>query len=337
MSDHDSKYFSTTKKEEIHELKEELNSQDKMYTCKGPCTDRSLGGGCIGGRGSVGAQSFETGLGSRSIDDPIMGGTSSVRVDMISRIDADMFPELSTMRVPIVGIDPRQCLNRDRGPEGPQAIDGGRDHIADEDRHWKAEIIPIAPRVRATIPSVAPVAPVPEVQLQMLRDMTDMVRAITQLVQAQATCTLEICSEGQTSKTLVDDPVLRQAGRELVELEELGKTRPPNFMGDKDAVRAHQWLQQMSHRLDTLNIPNERRVMLVSYFLKVVAYDWWDSLDGMRETLTWKSFGELFMQKFVPLSFRSEKAREFLELVQTPEMTVTDYRRRFDELYHFGR
>lgn len=31
MSGHDAKYFTTTKKGEIHELKEELNSQYKVF------------------------------------------------------------------------------------------------------------------------------------------------------------------------------------------------------------------------------------------------------------------------------------------------------------------
>jgi hypothetical protein len=34
MSGHDSKYFTTTKKGEIHELKEELNSQFKVRFAK---------------------------------------------------------------------------------------------------------------------------------------------------------------------------------------------------------------------------------------------------------------------------------------------------------------
>lgn len=37
MSGHDSKYFSTTKKGEIPELKEELNSQYKVIFCLSLC------------------------------------------------------------------------------------------------------------------------------------------------------------------------------------------------------------------------------------------------------------------------------------------------------------
>ena len=38
MSGHDAKYFTTTKKGEIHELKEELNSQYKVRSPVRPCS-----------------------------------------------------------------------------------------------------------------------------------------------------------------------------------------------------------------------------------------------------------------------------------------------------------
>ncbi|XP_038710045.1 uncharacterized protein LOC120004807 [Tripterygium wilfordii] len=112
---------------------------------------------------------------------------------------------------------------------------------------------------------------------------------------------------------------------------------PPRFHGDTDVAKAHTWIREMTRRLDTLGIPDERRGMVASYFLKDKAYDWWYALGQRKEQLTWASFERLFLQHFVPNSYRTEKAREFLTLLQKPEESVADYSYKFEELYEFGK
>ncbi|XP_038695473.1 uncharacterized protein LOC119992751 [Tripterygium wilfordii] len=125
---------------------------------------------------------------------------------------------------------------------------------------------------------------------------------------------------------------LRREGRDM---EQLRKTNPPEFSREGEGFEAGEWLHQMSRRLDTLAIPDSRRMMLISYYLRGTTFEWWDS--QRKNDLTWMSFELLFMQRFVPRSFQVDNAMQYLDLVQTPEMTMSQYTKKYEELYKYGK
>ncbi|XP_038717154.1 uncharacterized protein LOC120010426 [Tripterygium wilfordii] len=88
-------------------------------------------------------------------------------------------------------------------------------------------------------------------------------------------------SEGQISGADIDDRAVPRPGRELYEMEQLRKTNPPEFSGEGEGFEAGEWLRQMSRRLETLAIPDNKRM--------------------------------------------------------TPEMTVSQYTKKYEELYKYGK
>ncbi|XP_038706987.1 uncharacterized protein LOC120002337 isoform X2 [Tripterygium wilfordii] len=170
-----------------------------------------------------------------------------------------------------------------------------------------------------------------EAQVQVMKGMLEMMKNVTQMVQARAEHGVHGVVEGQISGEA------DRIQRHLSEVDRLRKLEPPKFHGDTDVAKAHTWIREMTMRLDTLGIPDERRGTVASYFLKDKAYDWWYALGQRKEQLTWASLERLFMQHFVPNSYRTEKAKEFLTLVQIPDMSVAEYSYKFEELYEFGK
>ena len=78
------------------------------------------------------------------------------------------------------------------------------------------------------------------------------------------------------------------------------------------------------------------RIRLATFQLEGESHIWWDWVKVSRdpETMTWREFQDLFMDKFFPASARHAKAREFLELKQG-SMTVLEYVAKFTELERF--
>lgn len=63
----------------------------------------------------------------------------------------------------------------------------------------------------------------------------------------------------------------------------------------------------------------------------------WESIQGMQDTenMTWGEFETIFLEKYFPHVMRESKAREFMYLVQR-DMTVSEYRAKFEELSQFA-
>ena len=60
---------------------------------------------------------------------------------------------------------------------------------------------------------------------------------------------------------------------------------------------------------------NATRIRLATFRLEGESHIWWDSVKVSRdpEMMTWREFGDLFMDKFFLASTRHSKAQEFLE------------------------
>ncbi|VFQ77693.1 unnamed protein product [Cuscuta campestris] len=101
----------------------------------------------------------------------------------------------------------------------------------------------------------------------------------------------------------------------VVTIEKLKKNGAEEFCGDQIAepMAAKRWLERDA------------------------AYDWWKCAGAnIPEPVPWATFDELFREEYVPEHFMEEKRDEFMKFTQG-ELTLLEYRQKFDELAEFGR
>ncbi|VFQ65997.1 unnamed protein product [Cuscuta campestris] len=81
----------------------------------------------------------------------------------------------------------------------------------------------------------------------------------------------------------------------------------------------------------------EQRGDLAIALLQVAAYDWWKRAgEDITEPVSCATFDELFWEEYVPEHFIEEKRDEFMKFTHG-ELTLLEYRQKFDELAEFGR
>ncbi|VFQ67777.1 unnamed protein product [Cuscuta campestris] len=125
----------------------------------------------------------------------------------------------------------------------------------------------------------------------------------------------------------------------VVTIEKLKKNGAEEFCGDQIAepMVAKRWLERVSRVLRTLRVPAEQRGNLAIALLQDAAYDWWKRAGAnIPEPVPWATFDELFREEYVPEHFMEEKRDEFMKFMQG-ELTLPEYRQKFDELAEFGR
>ncbi|XP_028063784.1 uncharacterized protein LOC114266999 [Camellia sinensis] len=116
------------------------------------------------------------------------------------------------------------------------------------------------------------------------------------------------------------------------------KPHPHKFLGGSNPYEAKVWLRQIKKLLNTSDIRNELdRVTMTAFQMEGVADHWWEMIRSTRqvETLTWRQFEDLFMEKYFPNSLRQEIIQEFLRLKQG-KMSVTQYANRFEALSRYA-
>lgn len=60
-------------------------------------------------------------------------------------------------------------------------------------------------------------------------------------------------------------------------MEQLRKTSLSKLSRKGERYQAGEWVHQMGKRLYTFPVQDKRRMMLVSYYMRGIAFDWWDS------------------------------------------------------------
>ena len=74
---------------------------------------------------------------------------------------------------------------------------------------------------------------------------------------------------------------------------------------------ADHWFRQVERVLEAMEITSDTtRIRLAAFQLEGEFQVWWDWIKVSRdlETMTWREFRELFMNKFFPTSARHAKA-----------------------------
>ncbi|VFQ67764.1 unnamed protein product [Cuscuta campestris] len=104
----------------------------------------------------------------------------------------------------------------------------------------------------------------------------------------------------------------------VVTIEKLRKNGAEEFLDDQiaDPMIAKQWFERT---------------------IRDSAYEWWKRVEAdVPEPVQWATFDRLFHEEYVPEHFVEAKREEFLKFTQG-ELTLPEYRQKFDELAGFGQ
>ncbi|VFQ73304.1 unnamed protein product [Cuscuta campestris] len=125
----------------------------------------------------------------------------------------------------------------------------------------------------------------------------------------------------------------------VVTIEKLPKNGAEEFLGDQiaDPMIAKRWFERTIRVLGNLRVPQEQRGDLAVALLQDSAYDWWKRVGAdVPEPVQWATFDRLFHEEYIPEHFVEAKREEFLKFTQG-ELTLPEYRQKFDELAGFGQ
>ncbi|XP_028122727.1 uncharacterized protein LOC114319866 [Camellia sinensis] len=133
-------------------------------------------------------------------------------------------------------------------------------------------------------------------------------------------------------------PPRNQYQRKSEMIAKFEKLHPHKFLGGPNPHETEAWLRRIKKLLDTSGIQNEQdRVTMAAFQMEGEADHWWEMIKSTRqaETLTWRQFKDLFMEKYFPNSLRQEMIQEFLQLKQR-KMSVAQYANRFEALSRYA-
>ncbi|VFQ69780.1 unnamed protein product [Cuscuta campestris] len=125
----------------------------------------------------------------------------------------------------------------------------------------------------------------------------------------------------------------------LVTIEKLRKNEAQEFLGDEiaDPMIAKRWFERTVRVLGNLRVPQDQRGDLTVALLQDSAYDWWKRVGAdVPEPVQWETFDQLFHEEYIPKHFVEAKREEFLKFTRG-ELTLPEYRHKFDELAGFGQ
>ncbi|VFQ80947.1 unnamed protein product [Cuscuta campestris] len=125
----------------------------------------------------------------------------------------------------------------------------------------------------------------------------------------------------------------------VVTIEKLRKNGAEEFLGDQiaDPMIAKRWFERTTRVLGNLRVPQEQRGDLAVALLQDSAYDWWKRVGAdIPEPVQWATFDLLLHEEYIPEHFVEAKREEFLKFTQG-ELTLPEYRQKFDELAGFGQ
>ncbi|GAU50740.1 hypothetical protein TSUD_99100 [Trifolium subterraneum] len=113
---------------------------------------------------------------------------------------------------------------------------------------------------------------------------------------------------------------------------------PLEFVGEYVPSVAREWIQRMSGILDSMECTELEKVTFATRFLRGAACDWWEGdrayMTASQMEVTWDNFRRLFINHYIPESYRLTMERELIELKQGNK-SVAEYTARFNELVRY--
>ncbi|XP_034208211.1 uncharacterized protein LOC117621768 [Prunus dulcis] len=139
--------------------------------------------------------------------------------------------------------------------------------------------------------------------------------------------TLELLTQALSQTGQSRDPSLGYADQ----AKRIGAT---DFDGDVDPAVAEEWIERMERIMEVMAVPQDRKVVLATFFLIRNARHWWESVRRRYRdpsAITWPVFRAAFDSQYYPQAYQNLKMEEFLQLEQGT-MTVLEYEKKFNEL-----
>ncbi|GAU10392.1 hypothetical protein TSUD_417700, partial [Trifolium subterraneum] len=119
---------------------------------------------------------------------------------------------------------------------------------------------------------------------------------------------------------------------------EFFRMNPPEFVGEYVPSVAREWIQRMSGILDSMECTELEKVTFATRFLRGAACNWWEGvrayMTASQMEMTWANFRRLFIDHYIPESYRMSMERELIELKQGGK-SVAEYTAKFNELVRY--
>ncbi|GAU48779.1 hypothetical protein TSUD_406220 [Trifolium subterraneum] len=119
---------------------------------------------------------------------------------------------------------------------------------------------------------------------------------------------------------------------------EFCRMNPPEFVGEYVPSVAREWIQRMSGILDSMGCTELEKVTFETRFLRGAACNWWEGvrayMTASQMEMTWANFRRLFIDHYIPESYRMSMERELIELKQGSN-SVAEYTSKFNELVRY--
>ncbi|KAL9684326.1 hypothetical protein QQ045_021762 [Rhodiola kirilowii] len=132
-----------------------------------------------------------------------------------------------------------------------------------------------------------------------------------------------------------DNPFAGEPNNQRDRRWELGfKVDIPDFDGGLKAEEFIDWLSQVEEVLDFKEVPDDRRVSLVTFHLRGRAQVWWQQVkksrvrEGKAKIANWQKFMKHIRQAFLPYNFERELYQWFQNLrqgVRSVDEYTTDF------------
>ncbi|BBN69306.1 transposable element gene [Prunus dulcis] len=139
--------------------------------------------------------------------------------------------------------------------------------------------------------------------------------------------TLELLTQALSRTGQPRDPSLGYADQ----AKRIGAT---DFDGAGDPAVAEEWIERMERIMEVMAVPQDRRVILATFFLTRNARHWWESIKRRYRdpsAITWPVFRAAFDSQYYSQAYQNLKMKEFLQLEQGL-MTVLEYEKKLNEL-----
>ncbi|GAU51812.1 hypothetical protein TSUD_416000 [Trifolium subterraneum] len=119
---------------------------------------------------------------------------------------------------------------------------------------------------------------------------------------------------------------------------EFCRMNPPEFVGEYVPSVAREWIHRMSGILDSMECTELEKVTFATRFLRGAACNWWEGvrayMPASQMEMTWANFRRLFIDHYIPESYRMLMERELIELKQGGK-SVAEYTAKFNELVRY--
>jgi len=104
-----------------------------------------------------------------------------------------------------------------------------------------------------------------------------------------------------------------------------------------DPVVLEEWVRPMEKMFTMVEVPEEKKVNIGTYYLTGEANIWWSTIKDklVGPEFTWSKLLSELRTKFYPVVVQRQKEKESMELKMSGNMTMMQYASKFTELSRF--